>query len=86
MFKADKSILPEYLRNQCKGFTRPSADSYLMDESDISVDVKQGMIGDCYLISAIGILGLKNLRKMLGIGEWENPKGAYMVKFKKLGR
>jgi hypothetical protein len=34
--------------------------------------VKQGYIGDCYLISAIGVLDDKSLKKILGIGQWKN--------------
>jgi hypothetical protein len=52
------------------------------------MSVKQGYIGDCYLISAIGTLGVENIKKILGLQnkEWKNPNGAYMVKFKKYGK
>ena len=50
------------------------------------MSVKQGYIGDCYLISAIGVLDVRILKKILGIGEWRNAQGAYMVQFKKYGK
>lgn len=50
------------------------------------MSVKQGYIGDCYLISAIGVLDSKILKKILGIGEWKNAQGSFMVKFKKYGK
>ncbi len=57
------------------------------------MSVKQGYIGDCYLISAIGVLDIRILKKILGIlliilgiGEWKNAQGAYMVQFKKYGK
>ena len=46
---------------------RPSLDSVLLNENT-SMSVRQGYIGDCYLISAIGVLDSKNIKKMLGIG------------------
>ena len=50
------------------------------------MSVRQGYIGDCYLISAIGVLGRKHLEKIFGIGDWDNPNGAYMVKFNKFNK
>ena len=50
------------------------------------MSVRQGYIGDCYLISAIGILGNDHIKRIMGFNEWENPKGAYMVKFKKFNK
>lgn len=85
-FKADKAILPEEIRTLCRGFVRPDADCFLIDDSETAFDVKQGAIGNCYMISAIGILSKKQIDKMIGVGEWENPVGAYMVRFKKMGR
>jgi hypothetical protein len=66
---------------------RPSADSILINHES-SMNVKQGMIGDCYLISAIGVLGTNHIKNMLGLGEkgWKNPQGAYMVKFNKFNK
>lgn len=69
-FKADKEILPADIRPLCRAFIRPTPDCFLMDDSDNSYDVKQGLIGNCYMISSIGILNRKYCEKMLGIGEW----------------
>ena len=57
----------------------------MIDDTNPRNEVQQGNLGDCFLVSAIGIIGLANLKKMLGVGEWENPRGGYMVKFKKVG-
>jgi hypothetical protein len=49
-------------------------------------DVKQGRIGDCYLVSSMGVLGDTWLRAAVGMGEaegWTNQKGAYMIRFYK---
>jgi hypothetical protein len=85
-FKQDKSMLPAEIRSICRGFSRPDPDCFLVDDSDNAYDVRQGAIGNCYMISAIGILAKKYCEKMLGINEWQNPYGAYMVRFKKMGR
>lgn len=47
--------------------------------------VRQGSIGDCYLISAIGALGKDKIKKILG-DPTSNPPGAHMVKFNKFNR
>ena len=49
------------------------------------MSVRQGSIGDCYLISAIGALGRDRIRKIIGDSS-SNPPGAYMVKFNKFNR
>ncbi len=57
-------------------------------------DVKQGKIGDCYLISSFAVLGEKFLKLAIGEGDvtdtslklWKNDKGAYMIKFHKFSR
>ncbi len=36
------------------------------------MSVRQGYLGDCYLISAIGVLDNKTIKKILGINEWKN--------------
>ena len=49
------------------------------------MSVRQGKLGDCYLISAIGALGKDRIKKILG-DSVNNPPGAYMVKFNKFNR
>jgi hypothetical protein len=51
-----------------------------------AMSVRQGYLGDCYLISAIGVLGPKHLKNILGLDVWKNADGAFMVKFKKYGK
>lgn len=43
------------------------------------------MIGDCYLISAIGVLGKDRIRGLI-TDPSQCPPGCYMVKFNKLGK
>ena len=50
------------------------------------MSVRQGYLGDCYLISAIGVLDQKRLKQILGIDIWKNAEGSFMVKFKKYGK
>lgn len=54
-------------------------------------DVRQGNIGDCYLISSLGVLGDKWILPALGYEnedkkKWNNQKGAYMVRFFKFSK
>lgn len=53
--------------------------------------MRQGKIGDCYLISSLGVLGDKWILPALGYSpedgkSWTNQKGAYMVKFFKFSK
>lgn len=43
------------------------------------------MIGDCYLISAIGVLGRERLKNIIA-DPTSGPPGCYMVKFNKFNR
>ena len=81
-FRANNDIIPANSRSDLKGWKRPSPDSAVMKEGHIGMNVRQGMIGDCYLISAIGVLGRERIRKMIA-PEDDGPQGAYMVKFNK---
>lgn len=56
-FRAGNDVLPAESRGECKGWKRPSADSQAILPGNSGMAVRQGMIGDCYLISAIGSLG-----------------------------
>lgn len=49
------------------------------------MEVRQGSIGNCYLISAIGVLGKDRIRQIISDPS-ECPPGAYMVKFQKFGK
>ena len=49
------------------------------------MSVRQGSIGDCYLISAIGLLGRDRIKNILGDPSL-SPPGAYMAKFNKFNR
>lgn len=55
------------LQSQIQKWIRPSTDCFLIDDTNTHNEVKQGNLGDCFLISAIGILGLDNLKKVLGV-------------------
>lgn len=49
------------------------------------MSVRQGMIGDCYLISAIGTLGRDRIKQIISDPS-KGPKGGYLVKFNKFNR
>lgn len=49
------------------------------------MQVRQGMIGNCYLISAIGVLGRDRIKSII-TDISECPTGAYMVKFNKFNK
>ena len=49
------------------------------------MNVRQGYIGDCYLISAIGLLGKDRIKNIIGDASL-SPLGAYMVKFSKMNK
>lgn len=56
-FKGNNDVLPSDARGECRGWVRPSADSVVFKDGESGMNVRQGSIGDCYLISAIGVLG-----------------------------
>ncbi len=56
-----------------------------MKDQHSGMSVRQGYIGDCYLISAIGVLGREKLNQILSKPA-DLPPGAYMVKFNKFNR
>lgn len=85
-FRASNDIIPQNARADVKGWKRPGPQTVILRDGHSSMSVRQGYIGDCYLISAIGVLGREHLQKILGLGEWENPNGAYMVKFRKYNK
>jgi len=45
------------------------------------LDLLQGALGDCYLLSAISVMGDKNLRKCFEVTEEEGKSGAFLLKF-----
>ena len=56
-FSANNDNLPPFARPECRGWRRPSADSVIVRDAKTTMSVRQGNIGDCYLISSIGVLG-----------------------------
>jgi hypothetical protein len=65
-FDASNKSLPDNAKSECKEWTRPGSDAVLINEN-AAMSVKQGYIGDCYLISAIGVLDVRTLKKILGM-------------------
>ncbi len=50
--------------------------------------MRQGKLGDCYLISSMGVVGTR-IKENLGLAgktTWANPPGGYLVKFHKYQR
>ena len=84
-FSAGDQNLPPNVKAQCKGWKRPSTDSVVLKDGKSGMSVRQGSIGDCYLISAIGALGRERIKQILGEPS-SYPPGAYMVKFNKFNR
>ena len=56
-FRASNDILPEIAKGACKGWKRPAPECQMLLGQHAGMSVRQGYIGDCYLISAIGVLG-----------------------------
>ena len=82
-FAADESTLGS-LGTFAEKWRRPRRGETLVKGEINGYDVKQGNIGDCYLISSMGVLGDGWIRSALGMVEaegWRNQKGAYMVRF-----
>jgi hypothetical protein len=70
---------------------RPAPKEELIKGTISAYDVRQGDIGDCYLISSLGVLGEKWILPALGFLEggktsWTNKRGAYMVRFYKFSK
>jgi hypothetical protein len=58
----------------------------VMYKGDISaMDVKQGMLGDCYFLSAISVMGDKHVRAAILNKDDEYKSGAFCVRFFKGG-
>lgn len=56
-FRANNDVIPPDVRGDVKGWKRPTKGSVVFKDQETGMSVRQGMIGDCYLISAIGVLG-----------------------------
>jgi hypothetical protein len=54
------------LKNVVKSVRRPKPEEKFINNSISADDVKQGKIGDCYLISSFAVLGEKYLKQALG--------------------
>lgn len=67
-FRASNDIIPANVRGDVKGWKRPNPEAVILRDGQSSMNVRQGYIGDCYLISAIGVLGREHLQKILGLG------------------
>ena len=78
-------MIPDNVRGDVKGWKRPSSDSVIMKQEDAGMSVRQGQIGDCYLISAIGVLGKTRIKQIVSAAQ-DSPIGAHMVKFHKMNR
>lgn len=89
-FKRDSDWLGRFETN-VRRWRRPPTNSKLIDGDISPYDVRQGIIGDCYLISSLGVLGDKWILPALGFSSdpektWTNQKGAYMVKLFKFSK
>ena len=92
-FAADQSTLGPGLGSLVNKWRRPKRSEGLVKGGFSPYDIKQGQIGDCYLVSSMGVLGHKWIKaafggcraegEPLGNDEWKNHKGAYMVRFYK---
>ncbi len=59
-------MIPSEARSVVKGWKRPGKNCVIMkNELNSGMEVRQGMIGDCYLISAIGVLGKDRIRRII---------------------
>ena len=84
-FRANNDVIPSEVRGEVKGWKRPSADSVIVKDKESGMAVRQGYIGDCYLISAIGVLGRDRISQVIAPSE-QSPVGAHMVKFNKMNK
>lgn len=56
-----------FLEKYVAGWRRPTPSEVLFKGGISPEDVKQGSIGDCYLISSFGVLGQKRIQEIFGI-------------------
>ena len=54
------------LGTHAKNWRRPKKSEMLVKGGFSPYDIKQGLIGDCYLISSMGVLGEKWIKMALG--------------------
>lgn len=90
VFKADESALGEAAAGRVSGWKRASevADAKLFEGPINYSDITQGMLGDCYFLSAMSVLPEKQIRDMIvtisSEEEWRQAK-AFCVCFYKDG-
>lgn len=74
-----------------RSWRRPSPSEVFVKNGITAKDVKQGKIGDCYLISTFAVLGEKRVNEIFGTDvdgtlKWSNEKGAYMIRLFKFSK
>lgn len=52
------------MANEVNEWRRPKATATLFKDSISPLDIKQGYIGDCYLMSAMSVAGEKNIEEV----------------------
>lgn len=92
-FPGKEDVLGEFAQFVDKWESFPENKKQLIKGTMEARDVKQGKLGDCYFISALGVLGHNWICRLLGMEyemngkkmpqRWKNEKGAYMISFYK---
>lgn len=73
-FDANSNSLGDKVKNKVKGWQRPGANCSVIKNNVEPKDIKQGKLGDCYLISTLGVLGERIVKKAMGL-PYINNKG-----------
>lgn len=87
MFKADQSSLGASCQNRgveqwIRASQHPEKKCVLFKDKVNALDVVQGALGDCYFLSAMSVLGEKNVVEMIKTKEDEWMKtGCFCVRF-----
>eukprot|EP01022_Parablepharisma_sp_SALTPOND_P018333 TRINITY_DN298_c0_g2_i2.p1 TRINITY_DN298_c0_g2~~TRINITY_DN298_c0_g2_i2.p1 ORF type:complete len:1600 (-),score=108.51 TRINITY_DN298_c0_g2_i2:6731-11431(-) len=86
-FPRDERSLGETLVNRVAGWKRASEDlnAKILHENIGAMDIIQGALGDCYLLSAMSVMGKAGVRFCILTDEAQAKSGAYLVKMYRAG-
>eukprot|EP01022_Parablepharisma_sp_SALTPOND_P028425 TRINITY_DN70944_c4_g1_i1.p1 TRINITY_DN70944_c4_g1~~TRINITY_DN70944_c4_g1_i1.p1 ORF type:complete len:1780 (-),score=174.97 TRINITY_DN70944_c4_g1_i1:1708-7047(-) len=84
-FPANEQSLGESVKTRAGGWKQADPSMILYEKGICAMDVKQGLLGDCYYLSAISVLGEKYVQQCIENVKDEEKCGAYCVRFFKGG-
>lgn len=63
-YPANNTCLSADMKSEVAKWHRPAADAVLFKDSISPMDIRQGYIGDCYLMSGMSVVGEKRIEDL----------------------